>query len=429
MHSVDVSVVIPVFNSADVLSDCLDGVLAQTLSSIEVICVDDGSTDASAELLDRYAQRDDRITVVHEDNRYAGTARNVGMDRARGTYLYFLDADDMIEPTMLEHMVDRARSCDADVTICHADAFDGATDQRWSVKYWFEENLLPAQRPFSGDDAASYLFQMCMGWTWDKLFLRSFVAENNMRFQSTRTTNDAYFSFSALARARRIIDEPAVYVHHRMNQSTSLEHTRARSWEGYLQAILAIEPVLHLVNYDHFEQSFVNWILTMTVWNATTLPQVQARKAIKTTRERIEPLVDFDQRESDFFYDESTAKKYQALMTCSYPIFIKTCRIIDLQDTLDQQDTLIKETKQTVDKLTACLRDERELMKKTTADQQKRLDELQAECNSRQELIDRSAARIDALHRSHSWRIGRCVTALPRAIKRFAHKERKGLDR
>jgi hypothetical protein len=68
-------------------------------------------------------------------------------------------------------------------------------------------------------------------------------------------------------------------------------------------------------------------------------------------------------------------------------------------------------------------------MKKTTADQQKRLDELQAECNSRQELIDRSAARIDALHRSHSWRIGRCVTALPRAIKRFAHKERKGLDR
>lgn len=91
----NVSVIIPVYNQAPYLAKCLDSVLAQTLRDIEVVCVDDGSTDGSGRMLDEYAARDSRVKVIHQANAGAGPARNVGMDVARGEFLAFMDPDDL----------------------------------------------------------------------------------------------------------------------------------------------------------------------------------------------------------------------------------------------------------------------------------------------------------------------------------------------
>jgi glycosyltransferase involved in cell wall biosynthesis len=92
-----VSVIIPVYNVEAYLRQCLDSVVNQTLKDIEMICVDDGSTDSSAEILKEYAKKDERIRVLTQSNSGAGAARNAGLVSAKGKWLYFLDGDDFID--------------------------------------------------------------------------------------------------------------------------------------------------------------------------------------------------------------------------------------------------------------------------------------------------------------------------------------------
>ena len=96
-----VSVIIPVYNVEKYLGPCLDSILGQTLNNIEVICVDDGSTDRSLDILREYEKRDARVKVLTQPNTNAGAARNKGIQQARGEYLSFLDSDDHFDPTML----------------------------------------------------------------------------------------------------------------------------------------------------------------------------------------------------------------------------------------------------------------------------------------------------------------------------------------
>jgi glycosyltransferase involved in cell wall biosynthesis len=98
-----VSIVVPVFNKARFISECLGSILAQTFTDIEIICVNDGSNDGSVALLQSYYQKDERITVVHNAHSYgAGIARNIGINIAQGEYLQFTDADDVLPPTAIE---------------------------------------------------------------------------------------------------------------------------------------------------------------------------------------------------------------------------------------------------------------------------------------------------------------------------------------
>ena len=112
-----VSVIIPVYNAAEFLKDGLNSLLKQTLREIEIICVDDGSTDGSLVILKEFEKADARIRVIHQENQGAGAARNNGMDVARGKYLAFLDADDFFEKNMLKAAYDRAEETEAEVCL------------------------------------------------------------------------------------------------------------------------------------------------------------------------------------------------------------------------------------------------------------------------------------------------------------------------
>jgi len=106
---VDVSIIVPVYNTAAYVGKCLDSLLAQTLKSIEVIAVDDGSTDGSGEVLDAYAAKDSRVRVVHKENGGVSAARNLAIGMATGEYLGFVDSDDWVGPRTYEVCVAAAR--------------------------------------------------------------------------------------------------------------------------------------------------------------------------------------------------------------------------------------------------------------------------------------------------------------------------------
>ena len=123
MNPPQISVIIPVFNVEKFLPQCLDSVTEQNFADIEIICIDDGSTDKSPEILSRYADRDPRIRIISRTNGGLSAARNAGLKIARGKYIFFIDSDDWIEPNTLEKLFATAESTGADLTCVHFRAF------------------------------------------------------------------------------------------------------------------------------------------------------------------------------------------------------------------------------------------------------------------------------------------------------------------
>ena len=133
-REIKISVIIPIYNAYDYLRPAMDSVVSQTLTDIEIICVDDGSTDKSLHILKEYKKADPRIRIITETNAGPATARNTGLRRARGEYVAFLDADDFYEPDMLETLYNCAKENDLDIAISKYDIFE-------NKKSKFRENI------------------------------------------------------------------------------------------------------------------------------------------------------------------------------------------------------------------------------------------------------------------------------------------------
>ena len=118
-----ISVIIPVYNVEKYLKRCMDSVLKQTYSNIEIIIVDDGSTDTSGSLCDEYWKKDSRITVFHKENGGLSSARNFGLERVSGNYVCFIDSDDFIHENYISFMYDKIIKNDADICYCKSTKF------------------------------------------------------------------------------------------------------------------------------------------------------------------------------------------------------------------------------------------------------------------------------------------------------------------
>ena len=338
-----ISVIIPAYNAERFIEQCLQSVCVQTLSDIEIIVVDDGSTDRTADIVREYAAKDSRITLISQQNRYAGAARNRGLAVAKGTYLSFLDADDFFEPSMLLSLYERAEESNADVVVCGSSHYDEQTHEVKPIG--FSLRFVEHDRVYSGVDLGKLLFRFCVGWPWDKLFRRSFVERHELQFQEQRTTNDAYFVFMALALSERIafVDEPLAF--HRTNNKESLEFTRSKSWENAVKASDSIEKGLRENKlYDVFEQAYLNWVINFSLWNYYSLTE-EAKDGLLTWMESA--LVDkMPETPQDFFFEEEDGEacellgedRHQLLKRCldMAPILKSVCGLKDENSSLQR---------------------------------------------------------------------------------------------
>jgi len=267
-----VSVIIPVYNAGLHLRECLDTVVGQTLADIEILCVDDGSTDDSMSILRDYADRDSRLSVLQQENAGAGAARNRGLGVACGDYLSFLDADDFFDPTMLEKAYKKCVSDDADVVVYRAHFFDTRTGRSIEANWPLKAESIPDALPFSPEDVADSLLALFSPAPWNRLFRRAFVLEAGLRFQEIKRANDLSFTMLALAYSRRItvVDEPLVY--YRMGNDTSLQATNHETPLEFYGALRATREHLRSTGkFDVFERAFVNAALTHCLYNLKSL--------------------------------------------------------------------------------------------------------------------------------------------------------------
>lgn len=216
-----VSVIIPVYNAEKYLRECLESVVNQTLKEIEIICVDDGSTDGSLAILHEYEAKDRRVRILTQKNQYAGIARNHGMKIAQGEYFAFWDSDDLFELNALEEMYRHAIKTEADICLCGSDRFDTVSMQRESMP-WMLNLKDVKQEPFCARDVNS-IFQVTAPAPWSKLFSAAFIRLHDLHFQDTVRINDMYFVYSALALAEKIVYIDKAFIHYRSGQTVNLQ--------------------------------------------------------------------------------------------------------------------------------------------------------------------------------------------------------------
>lgn len=274
-----VSVIIPVYNVEQYLRECLDSVLGQTLKEIEVICVDDGSTDHSLEILREYEKRDSRVKVLTQPNTNAGAARNHGLKYAKGKYLSFLDSDDFFEANMLEKAYQRCERDNLEIVVFRSDQYVQQTKKYQPAPWTIRKELIPAKDVFSFREIEKDRLKCFVGWAWDKLFLRSFVEEHQLTYQEQRTTNDMFFVFAALSQAQRIGTMEDILAHQRKNSTGTLSVTREKSWDCFYHALNMVSDFLKKTGtWGWMEQDFANYTLNATSWNLSTIAEPARKK-------------------------------------------------------------------------------------------------------------------------------------------------------
>lgn len=215
---IKVSVIMPIYNAIDYLRPAIDSVIDQTLRELELICVDDGSTDGSLHVLKEYRERDPRVRIMTtQSNAGAAAARNKGLAGARGEYVIFLDADDFVEPTLLEQLYAAACSDRLDITVAKYDLYNDKKACFERTVKCDKGEIFETDRVVSRSTHPSIIFQCTTGYVWNKLFRRSFLVEKGLSFDSELYVfEDTYFVMTALALASAVGKVQQVLVHHRI---------------------------------------------------------------------------------------------------------------------------------------------------------------------------------------------------------------------
>ena len=318
-----VSVIIPVYNIAPHLCQCLDSVLEQSLPDLEIICVDDGSTDECPAILARYAVQDSRMTVITQENGGPGAARNAGLERACGQYIIFLDSDDWFEPNFLERIVARAEKTGADVTICRGVEFDTCTGQERASDWMLKTAYLPNKEVFTPEEVGEHLLQFTYGWPWDKLYRTEFMRGNGLNYPLLPNSEDLVFVFLSMAVAGRISVLDQVLVHHRVNRKSSVSNSLERNPDAPAKALFMLRDGLRQRGlYKCYERSFLNWAMEFFVWQVSNMERGPVRhRYFKTLRQEWLPILNFSAHPVSYYENRVSYAKYLLAKYAPYPLF------------------------------------------------------------------------------------------------------------
>lgn len=191
-----ISVIVPVYNAEKYLDRCMKSIYDQTFTDYEIILVNDGSTDNSDEICRRYRDQDDRVTYIKKENEGAGSARNRGIEAARGEYLAFPDVDDWFEPEMYAELYELAKSGGYDIAFSGANYYsqDSGTELVYSRTVNCKAVSYKSQKECRENVMTFFPTSTIFDVPWNKLYKRSIAIEKNVRFSDTRRCQDAMFN-------------------------------------------------------------------------------------------------------------------------------------------------------------------------------------------------------------------------------------------
>lgn len=267
--AVKISIIIPVYNTEKYLRKCIDSILAQTFKDIEIICVDDGSTDKSLEILQEYQSRDNRIVILQQNRAGAGAARNLGLNFAKGEYVQFLDADDYFEPNLLEELYTRARKFDADLTICSSRKVDekGNITESRNPNSPINLDKTPLEKLFNRQDFKDDIFCLLTPVPWNKLYLKSLIIDNGIEFPLINICEDIAFVQACVACAKRIVVCDKELINYRYNRPESMATYRTHFAIDVVKSCMYLKNFLESKGfYQELERAYIKAFKNYIRW-------------------------------------------------------------------------------------------------------------------------------------------------------------------
>ena len=262
-NPIKVSVIVPVYNNEKFLKKCLDSIANQTLKEIEIICVDDGSSDNSFEILNDYKAKDERFNVISQVNSGAAIARNNGLKFANGDFVAFVDSDDWLELDALEKLYDNAVSNGSDMVLFNS--VEHQPDNKLKERIYIRDDNIKNHSYFTFDYHYRKNFVM-NGYLviWSKLYSTSFLKENNLTFTNHLIFNDVQFHIKSMLAAEKISYCPHIlYNYLRINQP-SLQNRIGLSKKSFVLLEIMDEIKEYLIDngfYEEFESDFIRFKL------------------------------------------------------------------------------------------------------------------------------------------------------------------------
>jgi Glycosyltransferases involved in cell wall biogenesis len=446
------SIIIPAFNAQNFLEECLESARNQTFSNFEIICIDDGSTDGTLQIMQKAVERDSRIRIIEQQNLYAGVARNKAIKQARGDYLVFLDSDDLLLPQALHMLNDNIARFRADVVLGGVNLFKDSPLEAWRGYGWLVEEHLPVGEVFAPSSLYPFIFNLTAGGPCGKCFKRSFIVDKGISFLALPKSEDFYFISLSLVEAASVslLREP-IYL--KRNNDFGLENQKdcypTIFWDGIcaLKESLAERGLLPFV-----EQSRINDNVTRFAYNLHGLKTEEGRKqvldllfSIHRSELGLGLYPDrFYYRPDDYYYlleclHNEFAVEFDSLdkkrimderLSCQRQLAEKQARELrQLWDEKERQADIIAQQDAQIEsqaKELASAREQINALGDENEEQSGRLKKLQ---NSKKQLKiklkeeKRNSALlsrdIEQLRQSNSWRVGRAITYPVRFVKRL----------
>lgn len=405
-NEVKVSVIVPVFNARRYLDECFDSIQSQTLKEIEIVCVDDGSTDGSLEMLQKRQEQDSRIRILRQENAGPGSARNTGFRAAEGDYVVFWDADDYFDAEALEEMYRQITSDQADVCVCGGYTYYEEEGRAFPSNTYLNVSKIPCGIPFSIRTNPEHICDFTSVTVWNKLFRRAFITGIGLEFTALHTSEDVNYVISALCRAEAITVVDRKLVTYRAFQHGSLSADMVKAADDLVCAFaLTAEELIRDGIFP--ERSFANRalaaVLTLLARGGEDWENYQSAYRIlqEGGLERMHIL----RQPEGYYYEQAKERSLEKLYTATpeqFAVFYlheQTIRLRTQSGRVREQARKLGQLKEERAELKNTLKNERE--------KERILQEKNAKLRERNR----------SLKESREYKLGCILTYIPRKIK------------
>lgn len=381
-----VSILMPACNVEKFLHECMDSVIGQTLKDIEIICIDDGSKDSTGKILDEYAQKDNRIKVIHKVNTGYGNSMNVGLDCATGEYIGIIETDDFAEQDMFEQLYGAAKKYNADVV--KSNYYTYVSQPEPSSTYFEVLKQFDNYNTVFCPEDFQDIFRVRPS-IWSGIYRRNMLIEKKIRFNETpgASYQDTGFAFKIWASAERAVLLKEAYLHYRIDNANSSVKSTSKIFclcDEYesMDEFLNLYPdkkekLQKLETYLKYESYR---------WNYERLSLEYKYCFLLRMKSELQAAKDAGYLEKSFFKDFQW-KKLDQILNHTDDFFKQSCKA-DLGGKNSIQD-MLDENKDLRNKLKSIKKDVKQLKK-----------------------------RIEELENSTSFKIGKKITYVPRKVKR-----------
>ena len=289
-----ISFIIPIYNVAPYLAKCLESVLTQTISDIEVICINDGSTDDSAIILQNYAQKDNRIKIINQKNQGISAARNAGLKVVQSDYVMFVDSDDYIVSDMAERLYKTMINENPDVVVCSAECVndlpkDASADiiewQSW-LQPWFDEYA----KPTGVYDVPKTIKDDFISVVWNKLYKTSIIQNYKIEFPLGLIAEDEYWLWAYMIHCKKyaFVNEKLYFY---VQRSGSIMTTRNKNKK--VLDILEVERLIYelVAKYANIE----DYREVLTTWYIKTVKEILKYRKLQDLTVLLSKFADYMQ--------------------------------------------------------------------------------------------------------------------------------------